>query len=280
MKNLTDYLKENLLDHRDRIRYPRHIENPNIIDLMKHNSINELYVTDADLKRLSKHLWSDAVHRNYNEWHDRVVYESLLHSGDADKLLDRIHNKYENYLAYAGETNPNTDTKERSLVIYAKDESLKYDEGFKSLLNLFNYYISFYEKRDGYYEVYIEPYKPEEKTDYIYDKCDGIVYRYVNDNGLKRLQRHGLVPREDKDRHYPKYIFVVADDDKDKLKDTLSKVQDDIKKTNLHLIRIDLKKYHNKIRLFVDPASMNYPAYVTREYIPRYCCQEIKIEEL
>ena len=114
-------------------------------------------------------------------------------------------------------------------------------------------------------------------TDYIYNNCKGIVYRFVNDNGLKRLNHHGLVPRHDNDRYYPRYIFVIADKDKNKLKETLTEVQREIKKTNIHLIRIDLNKYENKLKFYKDPASVNYDAFVTREYIPKYCCEEIDI---
>lgn len=151
-------------------------------------------------------------------------------------------------------------------------------------MNFYNYYISFYEKRQYeqtvYYELYIEQYRPIEKTDYIYNDCKGIIYRFVNDNGLKRLNYNGLVPRHDNDRYYPRYIFVIANKDKSKLKSTLSLVQREIKKTNLHLIKIDLNKYENKLRFYKDMASVNYDAYVTREYIHKYCCEEIDLNLL
>lgn len=72
---------------------------------------------------------------------------------------------------------------------------------------------------------------------------------------------------------------AVADKDKNELKETLSKVQGEIKK-NIHLIKIDLNKYENQLRFYRDPASVNYEAFVTREYIPRYCCEEIDINNL
>ena len=62
------------------------------------------------------------------------------------------------------------------------------------------------------------------------------------------------------------------------LKETFKKVQREIKKTNLHLIKIDLNKYENKLRFYADPASVNYDAFVTREYIPKYCCEEIHLK--
>ena len=36
-------------------------------------------------------------------------------------------------------------------------------------------------------------------------------------------------------------------------------------------------KYENKLKFYKDPASVNYDAFVTREYIPKYCCEEIDI---
>ena len=122
-----------------------------------------------------------------------------------------------------------------------------------------------------YYEVYIEPYKPQEKTDYIYNDCKGIVYRLVDDNGLKRINHHGLVPKTNLNRYNPKYIYVFTD-----IND-IDKVKHDIKKHgDLHLIKINLNNYSNKLRFYADPATIDYKAFVTREYIPKYCCEEIK----
>ena len=90
--------------------------------------------------------------------------------------------------------------------------------------------------------------------------------------------RNGQGGKHDKDRYYPRYIFVIADEDEIRLKETFKNVQREIKKTNLHLIKIDLNKYENKLRFYVDPASVNYDAFVTREYIPKYCCEEIHLK--
>ena len=271
MKELRNFIKT--------YKYPKHLKNPNIEDIIEYNNLMNEELSYFNIKNIEGLLWHDKRGPKYDIIQKNVIYENILKSYKSEKLLDKINKKFGNYLYDGTEINPVTKT--NSLVLFISDDKLINDEEFKSLLNFYNYYVSFCEDRKyndiKYYEVYIEPYKPEEKTDYIYNDCKGIVYRFVNDNGLKRLNHHGLVPRHDNDRYYPRYIFVIADKDKNKLKETLSKVQREIKKTNIHLIRIDLNKYENKLKFYKDPASVNYDAFVTREYIPKYCCEEIDI---
>lgn len=269
MKQLSNYIKTYL--------YPKNIDNPNIEDLIKYNNLENIDLTYYNIKTLESLLWHDKRGSKYNIIQENIIYENICKSYDSKELLNKIKNKFNNYLYDGAEINPVS--KSNSITLYISDKELINNETFKSLLNFYNYYISFCETRKhdniNYYEVYIEPYKPEDKTDYIYNDCNGIVYRFVNDDGLKRLNHHGLVPRHDTDRYYPRYIFVVANKNKDELKKTLSQVQREIKKTNLHLIKINLNKYENKLRFYKDTASVNYDAYVTREYIPKYCCEEI-----
>ena len=274
MKGLKNFIKS--------YKYPKHLSNPNIEDIIEYNDLMNEELSYFDIKFIEGLLWHNKRGPKYGIIQENVIYENILRSYKSEKLLDKINKKFGNYLYDGKEVNPVTKT--NSLTLFISDDELVNDEEFKSLLNSYNYYVSFCEDRKygdiKYYEVYIEPYKPKEKTDYIYNDCKGIVYRFVNDNGLKRLNHHGLVPRHDNDRYYPRYIFVVADKDKNELKETLLKVQREIKKTNIHLIRIDLNKYENKLKFYKDPASVNYDAFVTREYIPKYCCEEIDINNL
>ena len=267
-------------EHIKHYKYPRNLNNPNIEDIIEYNNLMNEDLSYFDLKIIEGFLWHDKRGPKYNIIQENVIYENIAKSYKSKELLDKIKEKFDKYLYDGSEVNPITKT--NSLTLFVSNDSLVNNEEFKSLLNFYNYYVSFCEKRKyndiDYYEIYIEPYKPKDKTDYIYNDCKGIVYRFVNDNGLKRLNHHGLVPRHDTDRYYPRYIFVIADKDKSRLKDTLSKVQQEIKKTNLHLIKIDLNKYENKLRFYVDPASVNYDAFVTREYIPKYCCEEIHLK--
>lgn len=270
MKNLTGFIKE--------YKYPQNIDNPNLEDIIEYNNLQEIELTYWDIKFLESLLWHDKKGPKYNIIQENKIYENIEHSYSSKELLSKINSKFKEYLYDGIEVSTNNENT-KSIDIYINNKDLQYNEEFKSLLNFYNYYVSFCEYRKeygGYYEMYIEPYKPKEATDYIYNDCKGIVYRFVNDNGLKRLNHHGLVPRHDKDRHYPRYIFVIANPNENKLKDILSQVQSEIKKTNLHLIKIDLNKYENKLKFYIDPASVNYEAYVTREYIPKYCCEEIE----
>ena len=262
MKKLINFIKQ--------YKYPRkYYNNPNIEDWMKLNNINEI---TEDIQYVFEYMmWNPWRGPKYEILQENVIYENLNKSYNPDELYQKLVEKFNVSNGIYAETNSNI----KSFTFEVNNKEIINNEEFKSLLNFYNFYVSFCEKRNNKYQVYIEPYKPEDKTDYIYNDCKGIVYRFVNDNGLKRLKNHGLSPRHDIDRYYPRYIFVIADKDESRLKDILSKVQQEIKKTDLHLIKIDLNKYENKLRFYVDPASVNYDAFVTREYIPKYCCEEI-----
>ena len=262
MKTFKDYIKH--------YKSPgRYYNNPNIEDWMELNDISD--ITEDNQYDFERIMWNSFKGPKYDMWIDNVVYENLNKSYDPDKLYQDLVKKFDVSNGIYADTN--SDIKSFTFEVTNKD--IINNEEFKSLLNFYNFYVSFCEKKNDKYLVYIEPYKPEDKTNYIYNNCKGIVYRFVNDNGLKRLENYGLSPRHDKDRYYPRYIFVIADEDEIRLKETLKNVQREIKKTNLHLIKIDLNKYENKLRFYVDPASVNYDAFVTREYIPKYCCEEI-----
>lgn len=267
MKTLESYIK----------RYKsagRYYNNPNIEDWMLLNNIEE--INEYNKFDFERCMWNSRRGPKYDIWMENVVYENLNYSYDPDILYQKLVQKFNVYNAIYADSN----SKIKSFTFDIKEKELLNNEEFKSLLNFYNYYVSFCDNYKDFYRIYVEPYKPEEKTDYIYNNCKGIVYRFVDDNGLKRLKNHGLSPRHDIDRYYPRYIFVVANEDKNKLKETFKSIQREIKKRNLHLIEIDLNKYENKLRFYVDVASVNYDAYVTREYIPKYCCREIDMNNI
>ena len=264
MKTIKEYIKN--------YKSPgRYYNNPNIEDWMELNDISD--ITEDNQYDFERIMWNSFKGPKYDVWIDNVVYENLNKSYDPDKLYQDLVKKFDVSNGIYADTNSDI----KSFTFEVNNKDIINNEEFKSLLNFYNFYVSFCEKKDDKYLVYIEPYKPEDKTNYIYNNCKGIVYRFVNDNGLKRLENHGLSPRHDKDRYYPRYIFVIADEDEIRLKETFKNIQREIKKTNLHLIKIDLNKYENKLRFYVDPVSVNYDAFVTREYIPKYCCEEIKM---
>lgn len=280
MKKLSEVLNEQHITSLGVTEQFCEYENPTILDLIEANNLDIDVLSDFDFKLLETFMWN-RIRRNYDIFRDNVVYESLSKSYDTDELLDKIHDRFEDKLSYLG-VKSETKSKTQAFTLFAKDKELEHDEDFKSLLNLYNYFISSASNEYGCRMIYIEPYKPEEKTDYIYNNCQGIIYRCVDKKTLEKVLKVGLVPHHDKGRHryYPKYTYVVADTNKEKLKKTLSLIGQDIQKTNLHILKIDLNKYKHKLRFFVDPASLNYDGYFTREYIPRYCLKEISLKDI
>lgn len=271
MQNIDTYIKS--------YKHPgRYFDNPTIDDW--------LYINDIDIDEISEDLQIDFEHTMWNsikgpkyDIHQKnIFYENLNRSYNSKELVSKLKDKFNDKIINPRFVETMKDT--NSFTIEIDDKDLINDEEFKSIMNFYNYYVSYCERKNNNYEVYIEPYKPKEVTDYIYNDCKGIIYRYVDDYGLKRLNHHGLVPRHDIKRYYPMYIFVVGNHDKDKLIRTLKLIPKDIKKKNLHLIKIDLNKYKNKLKFFIDTATVNYEAYVTREYIPKYCCEEINLEDI
>ena len=246
----------------------KYFNNPTIDDWLYINDIITDNISETLQKDFESTMWNDILGPIYENIQEDI-YENIVNSYNSKDLLYKLKDKYYDYIVKPRFVET-VKINKNSFTIEVSDKDIINEDEFKSLLNFYNYYVGYCEKRNNNYEVYIEPYKPQEETDYIYNDCKGIVYRLVDDNGLKRIKRHGLVPRHDINRYYPKYIYVFTD-----INDT-DKVKHDIKKQgNLHLIKIDLNKYSNKLRFYIDPATINYKAFVTREYIPKYCCEEI-----
>ena len=154
MKELRNFVKT--------YKYPKHLKNPNIEDIIEYNNLMNEELSYFNIKNIEGLLWHDKRGPKYDIIQKNVIYENILKSYKSEKLLDKINKKFGNYLYDGTEINPVTKT--NSLVLFISDDKLINDEEFKSLLNFYNYYVSFCEDRKyndiKYYEVYIEPYKP------------------------------------------------------------------------------------------------------------------------
>ena len=159
MKELRNFIK-------GYIHPGRYFNNPNIDDW--------LYINDIDCNDISEELQFDYEHTMWNPirgpkydiLQENVIYENINKSYSSKELVAELINKYCDDIVKPQFAETMKDYK-NSFTIEIKDKELINDEEFKSLLNFYNYYVSYCEKRKNNYEVYLEPYKPEEMTDYI-----------------------------------------------------------------------------------------------------------------
>lgn len=139
----------------------------------------------------------------------------------------------------------------------------------------------------------IEPSKPQNATSFIYDKCDGIIYRLLYYRGghtkkkTEDILKKGLSPKyyegERENLISNNRIYFIANTTEEKVrKDLKELITKDETYANhideLQFIKIDLKKFnriHNKkIEAFIDP-RMELTCYWTLEFIPPSCISNV-----
>lgn len=253
------------------------VENYTFEDYCRDNNINEDSIDDNTHELFVIGNWSIARHRPYYRYQSKI-YESLLKSYDSKKLYDEIKkdfNKYivSDYYAYKDKANIKT------IILKYTDDSFINNEKFKSLLNLFNYFITYNDIKRK--ELHIEPNIPDDETDFIYNECNGIVYHITKKNNYNQIKKYGLKPRTAAYRTFPERIFVTTAKSNNEIKANIDYVKNILLEdpsyndNNIYILKIDLKKYKNKIKLFKDNGMEN-DSYWTSEYIPPFCIKQIK----
>lgn len=207
------------------------------------------------------------------------LYETLLHSYDKDKLYDEIINNFGEYIV-AGQFDSNNKLSKYILSIkYKKDRNFINASKFTEILNLFNYNITYIDPVERF--IYLEPNVPDDMTEYVYKKCDGIVWHITKNQDTKRnILSYGLKPKSSEYRKYSERIYVIAADRKTvldrKIKRMKKMFSGDDEHKNMALLKIDLNKYDKKLKFYIDP-GMNDPYTLwTSEFIPPFCIQEVE----
>ena len=126
--------------------------------------------------------------------------------------------------------------------------------------------------KESYY-IAIEPYKPKDISNKIYNEFDGIIYhitsKEIYDNNIKNKE---LKPKWKRNNTYRDgRIFFIANNDNKKVQKQLQSIAHLKNIQNPIVLKIDLNKYKNKLRFRIDSSAFGYDAYFTEEPIPDFC---------
>lgn len=278
MKNLKKFLKEkydlslNVINNApvnvctfEKYCEDNNITEPCVEDHIEFNNIN----WDVDLNRFYD------VYKNH-------IYETLSRSYDYTKLMKNIAKYFHDDMIEIKIINSNSENK--SFNIYYKNQFHNNDK-FKSLLFLYNYHIANNESKSYYL---ISPNKPTERTDKIYDECDGVIYHITSKNNYEKIMKYGLKPKTSPT--HDERVYVFAETNIKKLKfDILSmthmlqksaEINNKYNKDFSVILKIDLNKYKNKLTFYDDENVEVFSAYWTAEYIPPFCIEKININNI
>ena len=124
------------------------------------NNIDERSIDDSTHQLFIDSYYNYVQHKTYVKQPDHL-YESILNSYDTNKLMKEIHKRFipKYFFMFTNAYKPNVSKK--SIVLKYKDISFKDDKEFISLLNLYNYFITYIDEDNRL--VHIEPNIPDDK---------------------------------------------------------------------------------------------------------------------
>lgn len=225
----------------------------------------------------------DSIKCFYNR-RSYIRIDENLQSHTAHKLIKVLKKKFKINHIYS--ENPDT----RSIIEievdenneYVNDESLKTfdlmdsDNGieFKKYLDFYNYYLTYVEKIDNGYKLYLEPLYTDPITH------PKICYHICEKDALNSILKTGLRPKIGKSkllryRYFPERVFMIVHSDK--YKEDIKDVISDLQLKNYVILKIDTSKCN--ITFFQDLASENPHCIYTYESIPPKLIEVFELDQ-
>ena len=281
MKQLTDYIlpkiqeKYILNDNKNIILEDDYI-NSSFDKFLKLNNITN--VTSNIYKLYIQENFNNNYRRYYKKYQEHL-YESILYSYSASDLMKKIYELSPNIHIDNIQYVNNEDITEFSFTVAKKDDLNNiFTDKIISLLHLYNYYLKERtiiknENNIESYHIVIEPYKPKDITNQIYNKFDGIIYHITS---AKLYQTHiknkELKPKwQRNDTYRDGRIFFIANNDEKKVQSQLKSISYLKHISDPIVLKINLNDYRNKIRFRIDSSADGFDAYFTEEPIPDFC---------
>ena len=281
MKQLTDYIlpkikeKYILNDNKNVILEDDYI-NSSFDKFLKLNNITN--VTSNIYKLYIQENFNNNYRRYYKKYQDHL-YESILYSYSASNLMKKIYELSSNIHIDNIQYVNNEDITEFSFTVDKRDDlNYIFTNKIISLLHLYNYYLKERtiikdENNIESYHIVIEPYKPKDITNKIYNKFGGIIYHITS---AKLYQTHiknkELKPKwQQNDTYRDGRIFFIANNDEKKVQSQLKSISNLKHISDPIVLKVNLKEYRNKLRFRIDSSADGFDAYFTEEPIPDFC---------
>ena len=279
MKKLIDYLpkiqEKYILSNKDVILEDDYI-NSSFDEFIKINNIDN--ITPNIYKVYIQENFNEDKRRYYSKY-QKYLYESIINSYSASDLMKKIYDLSSNiHISNISYVN-NEDITEFSFNVDKKDDLNNiFTDKIINLLHIYNYYLkerTIIQDENNYesYHIVIEPYKPKDISNKIYNEFGGIIYhitsKEIYDNNIKNKE---LKPKWKRNNTYRDgRIFFIANNDEKKVQNQLQSIahlkniQDPI------VLKINLNEYKNKLRFRIDSSADGFDAYFTEEPIPNFC---------
>ena len=207
------------------------------------------------------------------------IFENILHSYSSRNLYNKLQDIFGKDIIKVDFVNPKKEITQ--FKIFIKDSLTLYnilnDDKFWSTLRLYNYYDKIINDTENEVSIILEPYKPQDITNKIYDEFNGIIYHVTSKEiYLDHIKNKAIIPKWKMPNNHSKIFrdgrifFIANNDDKKAQKQlqslaNLKNIQDPI------VLKINLKEYRNKLRFRIDSSAFGYDAYFTEEPIPDFC---------
>ena len=273
MKDIKDYLQKYTPDRLAKNQY-------------YYEQLLEFYNEDIPDKYLK-------LYENFDLYNNEFITESLK-THDSIKLQNKLLKEYNDieFKDYSGENKksfyiilPNN---YRIFDFYNDAKRLDADfdniEKFNNILSFYNYYISYTEKIDNKWALFIEPRYSDEITNQL-EKNHISLYHFTDGESAKSILKNGLRIKKSKYREFPERIFLYAanknlSDDKANVCSFILKVcnRSKIHKYGLSILKLNI--YHKDIKIYNDTAMKEKEAVFVYENIPAEYIKEITIKNI
>lgn len=231
------------------------------------------------------------AYSNCNLLSNEYVFENLQ-THDTDKLKDKLKKEYGNNISfkdYSGDKNKSfymiLSDNLRIIDFSRKGGRLDSDydniEKFESILSFYNYYVSYTEKIDNKWALFIEPRYSDNVTNKLKNYS---LYHFTDNKSAESILKNGLRLKTSRYRDFPKRIFLYAT--KDKLEDIKDKIKDFIlivgNRSKLYENELAILKIDNngEFDLYNDTAMKNEESIFTYDFIPAKYIKKINIKGL
>ena len=281
MKQLTDYIlpkikEKYILNDNKSIILENDYINSSFDKFLKLNNITN--VTSNIYKLYIQENFNNNYRRYYKKYQDHL-YESILHSYSASDLMKKIYELSPNIHIDNIQYVNNEDITEFSFTVAKKDDLNNiFTNKIISLLHLYNYYLKERtiiknENNIESYHIVIEPYKPKDITNQIYNKFDGIIYHITSAKLYQtNIKNKELKPKwQQNDTYRDGRIFFIANNDEKKVQSQLKSISNLKHISDPIVLKINLNEYKNKLRFRIDSSADGFDAYFTEEPIPDFC---------
>lgn len=145
-----------------------------------------------------------------------------LQTHNCNVVKRKISDKYSSKLLYIDIPYESRGDKEVIVIYTIEPEFFEHNIDFKSILDFYEYFLSYIgqdQSNSEIYILYIEPKFSENCNDFVYKTCNGIVYHITQKQNVAKIRKSGLrIRNEDiikynnpqSYRNFPKRIYLCG----------------------------------------------------------------------